>query len=206
MIAPAPAPAPAPVTVNSASTLTELFLQNPSLFQHLINPSGQSNLHPPQALPAFVHSHPHAHGVGTAPAPHNPPAAPTITQILASHPPNCECRKKHHSLAEFEVNVPCPTTTQKPPKKIIVRVPCPTTSTTTTEKPCACQCCPCNPCQKPQKPHKPHKPTKPSKHSCSEESHEYKTIVKTYEVPKPHPRKWHHQKSWSEECSSEEVC
>lgn len=50
------------------------------------------------------------------------------------------------SVAEFMVNVPCPTSTPKPVREIVVKVPCPTT----TEKPCACQCCPCSPCTQQQ--------------------------------------------------------
>lgn len=57
------------------------------------------------------------------------------------------------SLADFLVHVPFPKTTEKPPRKVVIKVPCPTT-TTTTESPCNCQCCSCNPCEKKKKPKK----------------------------------------------------
>lgn len=89
-----------------------------------------------------------------------------------SRPFDCDPKKK--SLAEFLVNVPCPTTTPKPIKQIVVRVPCPTT----TQKPCQCQCCPCNPC-KPSKAPKVVK--KARKESSEEDSHEQKTIYRSYD-------------------------
>ncbi|KAG5674827.1 hypothetical protein PVAND_004773 [Polypedilum vanderplanki] len=144
-------PAPAPSSQMTPANLQQLLLLYPQLFSR---PSTQPSPQPNQ---------------------------PVITQILSSNShENCDCcKKKPKSLAEFLVNVPCPTTTEKPPKKIIVKVPCPTT-TTTTEKPCQCQCCPCNPCPKQEKKQKVHKPY------VSEESHE--TVYKSYHIPRrPRP-------------------
>jgi hypothetical protein len=100
------------------------------------------------------------------------------------------------------VNVPCPTTTEKPEKKIVVKVPCPTYSkpTTTTEKPCNCQCCSCN--SAPAKPEKEHKKAKKN-YSESEESSEVKTVYKAYEVPRKSNSVRNYFK-YAEDCSSEE--
>lgn len=115
-----------------------------------------------------------------------PQPQPSVPQPL---PPSCNicntpapCKHQKNSLAEFLVDVPCPTTTPKPIRQIVVRVPCPTT----TKKPCECQCCPCNPCPTP----KPAKLTKKSFKApeSSEESsnEETKTIYKSYDpVKKP---------------------
>lgn len=112
-------------------------------------------------------------------------------QIIYSHRPEklskpSACGPHENSLADFLVNVPCPTTTttQKPIRQIVVKVPCPTT----TPKPvCECKCCPCNPCPtlKP-KPSKPSKiatkcPEKESSEESREESVETKTIYKSYD-------------------------
>lgn len=102
---------------------------------------------------------------------------PSNPQVV---PANCKpeppCSKKKNSVAEFLVNVPCPTTTTtpKPIKQIIVKVPCPTTKKPT----CECQCCPCNPCKPKKK--KVQKPV--SKESCEESSsEEVKTVYKSYD-------------------------
>lgn len=88
-------------------------------------------------------------------------------------PSPCGCSNQKKNLAEFLVDVPCPTTTPKPIKQIVVKVPCPTT----TQKPCECQCCPCNPCKPAKK-----KQAKEVKVSSEEESHEEtKTIYKSYD-------------------------
>lgn len=139
-----------------------------------------------------------------APAP-SPVPAPAPQQPVVHHPvhypihhpvyhhkaPKKPCGPHDNAIANFLVNVPCPTTTTtpKPIRQIVVKVPCPTT----TKKPCECQCCPCNPCPTP-KPPKPSKPSKPSKTTkcpkhhrkqSSEESHEEsaetKTIYKSYD-------------------------
>ena len=161
-------PAPAPIS-NPSSTMSQLFLYYPELYKQMIQ-----SMMPQPAAPAPV--------VSSAPA-----QIPTITQVLTpAEGCNCDCKKKQKSLAEFMVNVPCPTTTEKPPKKIVVRVPCPTT-TTTTEKPCNCQCCSCNSAPAPDKPEKKAKKPKDCEENVqseSEESREIKTVFKAYEAPK----------------------
>ncbi|CAO1304614.1 unnamed protein product [Diamesa serratosioi] len=98
------------------------------------------------------------------------------------------------SVAEFMVNVPCPTSTQKPVREIVVKVPCPTT----TEKPCQCQCCPCSPCTKKQK-----KPKKAEVIYVSSEEEEPCKLPKSYKKPKKeHKRK--ESKVMYEESSEEE--
>lgn len=94
------------------------------------------------------------------------------------------CGTHENSLADFLVNVPCPTTTTtpKPIRQIVVKVPCPTT----TSKPeCQCQCCPCNPCPslkpKPSKPSKPSRTTKKCIRKESSESRSEETIYKSYD-------------------------
>jgi len=78
---------------------------------------------------------------------------------------------KNKAIAEFLVNVPCPTTTPKPIRQIVVKVPCPT-----TKKPCECQCCPCNPCKPPAKKKQYYKSS-----SEEESQEETKTVYKTYD-------------------------
>lgn len=130
---------------------------------------------------------------------------PSVTQIFTpTQGCNCDCKKKQKSIAEFMVNVPCPTTTEKPAKKIVVKVPCPTYAT--TEKPCSCQCCSCN--SAPSKPEKQHKKAKNHyienvHHSESEESREIKTVFKAYEVPRKSNSVRNYFK-YAEDCSSEE--
>jgi len=143
--------------------------------------------------------------VAPAPPPQNA-QNPSVTQIFTpTQGCNCDCKKKQKSIAEFMVNVPCPTTTEKPAKKIVVKVPCPTFATTTTEKPCSCQCCSCN--SAPSKPEKHHKKAKKDyenvHHSESEESREIKTVFKAYEVPRKSNSVRNYFK-YAEDCSSEE--
>lgn len=117
------------------------------------------------------------------------PVAPSHSRIVIDHSNShekCGCKKKEKSsLADFMVNVPCPKTTTKAPRKVVVKVPCPTTEKPSKAEKCACKCCPCNPCENKKK----KKPTK--KESCSSESkEEVKTIVRSY---KPSPKKSHNE-------------
>lgn len=97
------------------------------------------------------------------------------------------------SVAEFMVNVPCPTPTPKPVREIVVKVPCPTT----TEKPCQCQCCPCSPCPKKQK-----KPRKAEVIYVSSEEKEPCKHPKSYKKPMKQHKK--ESKVIYEESSEEE--
>lgn len=97
-------------------------------------------------------------------------AAPQPAACPSCYQQSCSCRNQKKNLAEFVVDVPCPTTTPKPMKQIVVKVPCPTT----TKKPCECQCCPCNPCKSAKK--------KQYRVSSEEESEEeVKTVYKSYD-------------------------
>ncbi|CRK93776.1 CLUMA_CG007304, isoform A [Clunio marinus] len=172
---PSPTPTPTPSPTNSPGSLFPniQFVTKP--------PPPSNNLKP---------------NVGTPPGPYPLPYPIFISpsgQIIRlpietekkpkpTQPPPCHCTTpcnhptKKPNLAEFIVDVPCPTSTVKPPKtrEIIVKVPCPKT----TKKPppaCECQCCPCNPC----KPHKKHyKQEAVSEESIEEDT---QTIYKSYE-------------------------
>lgn len=96
---------------------------------------------------------------------------PVYWQNMGSSSSNTNCEKpsesKQKSIAEFFVNLPCPTTTPKPMRQIVVKVPCP------TKKPCECDCCPCNPCKTKKR---------VQKESSEEESEEEaQTIYKSYD-------------------------
>lgn len=172
--APSPVPAPAPVPSPPAPQIIPIYVPAPS---------------PPAPVPA-----PAPAPIQYYPAPVNQPNQQYIYyQQQQQSPTKPPCGYSGNSIADFLVNVPCPTTTttKKPIRQIVVKVPCPTT----TAKPeCECQCCPCNPCptQKPPRPSKSYRHPKPSrtttkcpeKHS-SEESHEdpseARTIYKSYD-------------------------
>lgn len=211
--APAPTPAPVPVVTaaptpapTAAPTLAPTLAPtqrppapvpgSPYPQIQLILPNGQPIYLPyplPQPSPAVPVPQP---TVAPAPVPASTAAPPA--PCPCNQPAPCSCVKsapcdQKKNLAEFVVNVPCPTTTPKPIRQIIVKVPCPTT----TKKPCECQCCPCNPCKSPKK--------KVYKESSESDSHEEtKTVYKSYDpvikkrvevkrndVPKAYPFSYH---------------
>lgn len=184
----------APVPVTTAAPVQPKPMPMPSPYPQiqLILPNGQPIYLPyplPKPAPVMPMPQPTAAPV-TAPPP-APTAAPQPAPCPWNHPAPCSCQKKN--LAEFVVDVPCPTTTPKPIRQIVVKVPCPTT----TKKPCECQCCPCNPCKSSKK-----KTYKESSESDSIE--ETKTVYKSYDpiikkrvdakrndVPKAYPFSYH---------------
>lgn len=121
---------------------------------------------------------------------------PNVVQLMSQYRPAPSQQPKpcgKESVAEFMVNVPCPTSTPKPVREIVVKVPCPTT----TEKPCQCQCCPCSPCDKKQK-----KPRKAEVIYLSSEEEEPCKHPKSHKKPKKEHKK--ESKVIYEESSEEE--
>ena len=126
-----------------------------------------------------------------------------VVQLMPQYRPAQQQNPKpcgKESVAEFMVNVPCPTSTPKPVREIVVKVPCPTT----TEKPCQCQCCPCSPCPKKQK-----KPRKAEVIYVSSEEEEPCKQPKSYKKQKKEHKKeskviYQESSEEDEEVSSEE--
>lgn len=127
----------------------------------------------PQAQPLPVAVQPQPLPVAVQPQPQPQPIGPNCNICNTPAP----CKHQQKSIAEFLVDVPCPTTTPKPIRQIVVRVPC----ATTTKKPCECQCCPCNPCPTQKPPKLTRKNFKPKESSEEESQEETKTIYKSYD-------------------------